>query len=353
MLLVSEFWQRRRHFFLSILSNFLALFLLLSVSSLSSLLEKGLERQLTSLSLEVSCLQFLSSETDAETISHDLVERYGITRFSEFWLRHEDSFDLAFCRDLSGLFKIKLYCGHFFTDQQVINNENVAVLGHEIWKMLGSPAPGEVISLDGALFEVSGVLDPEWENLYFSGDEMIFLPIGYRQDPQESRLYFICERPYYADYLDEAVGQGNYLLIRQKMLKSSFSQIIRQGRIILVLLSGFALIISLLGMMNHTLSSLQGRYREIGIKKALGASEQDIIRQFLLEGFLIMVISSLAALLANEMIMKTVSLLGSLEPQTDRHEYAVLLWVIPAGCLFCLYPAYKAGKVSIAQAIRN
>ncbi len=353
MFLLSEIWQRRRQFSLSILSNYLALFLLLAVSTLSRALMQTLEGRLEQMSLQVSCLQYLDQKVDERTLSAGLAERYHISRYSEFRICHRDEYDLVYCRDLSVLFPLDFQLGGFFTDHQVANNENAAVLGHEIWQDLGCPLPGEEINIDGAWFSVSGVLTNDTENIYFSADELIFLPLDYCRDYQESRLFFISDVPYLSDWLDEVLGEDNYLLIRQKMLKTSFSRLLRQGQAILMTLSLFALIISLLGMVNHMLSSLPTRCREIGIKKAIGARDSDIFFQFILEAQLVMLISSLGAAASNEVLMKTVSLLGLFEPGTDRSVYRIFLMVIPAGCALCFYPAVKAAKISISQAIRH
>ncbi|MBO4537637.1 MAG: ABC transporter permease [Erysipelotrichaceae bacterium] len=351
MLFLREFWQRRRQFYLSILSNFLAILLLLTVSDLSALLLQGIESRLAGMSLDVSCLQYLK-EADYEDCENRLIENCKVSLYSRYCLYHGEEHDLAYCRDLSRLFDLEFLLGRFFSEQQVINNENVAVLGHEVWLDLGCPAVNESFSLNGAQFMVCGVLKQGYENIWLSGDDIIFLPLGYLDEADEVRLFFRSDGGYLDDLLDETLGEDGYLLIRQAMLKKSFSQLLKQGQAILLALSLFCLLISLLGMVNHTLSSLKGRYREIGIKKALGAEEGDIIRQFLLEALLIMLISSLSALLTETAVMKAASLMSSSQLTADR-RYSFLLWVIPAGCLCCLYPAYRAGKVSIMEAIRN
>ncbi|MBQ6654422.1 MAG: ABC transporter permease [Erysipelotrichaceae bacterium] len=351
MLFLKEFRQRRRHFFLSIFNNFLAISLLLVVNVFSSALLEGMEQQLDKMSLQVSCLNYPSG-ADAEVCSLNLVERYGLKRYSEFYLKDEEGFQLAFCRDLSRLFSLEFHLGGFFNDRQVAVNENAAVLGYQIWQDFGCPALGESFSLRGAQFILEGVLREGYENICFISDRMIFLPLGYREDADEARLFFISDQAYLDDYLDEMLGKDNYLLIQQKLLKSSFTAIMKQGKSILMILSAFSLVISLLGMMNQTLSSLKGRYREIGIKKALGAGEADIIRQFLLEALLIMLASCLAAMAAEELIIKTASLFSLVGADADRH-HEVIIWIVPVGCAFCLYPAYKAGQVSVMEAIRH
>ena len=351
MLFLREFFQRRRQFALSIFNNFLAITLLLTVSVFSDVLLRGMENQLQKMSLQVSCLQYLNTE-EAEMVNENFIERYEIREYSEFFLTDEENYQIACCRDLSGLFDLEFHFGRFFNDLQLANNENAAVLGYGAWQDLDCPVPGESFSLNGAEFVVQGVIEEGYENVWFNADEMIFLPLDYLDEAQESRLFFLSEQVYFDDYLNEVLGKDNYLLIQQKMLKNSFMQISRQGRNILLAISAFSLVISLLGMVNHTLSSLKGRCREIGIKKALGADERDIVVQFLLEALLIMLVSSLGAVMAEELIMKTAGLLTSGEFAADRH-YGVLLWVIPAGCLCCLYPAYKAGKISVSEAIRN
>ena len=91
MLFLKEFRQRRRHFFLSIFNNFLAISLLLVVNVFSSALLEGMEQQLDKMSLQVSCLNYPSG-ADAEVCSLNLVERYGLKRYSEFYLKDEEGF---------------------------------------------------------------------------------------------------------------------------------------------------------------------------------------------------------------------------------------------------------------------
>jgi len=341
MLFLREFYQHRRLYLLNILSTSLALSLLLSVNVFSYRLLNGLKEEMNQTGLSVNCLQL--NQPGKERELRAFIKEYRIRDYVLFHQKEHDTVQIGYGDGLDRLFVLNFKKGSF----RIYG----AVLGYEAWKYYGFPQLGENIEIDGAVFQVAGILEKNCDNLYFNCDEMVFLPGCYNPQGSYERLFFNSERHYFRDYLDQQFGQDGYVLLQQKTLQRSLSSLTSLASRILSALALFCVFISLLSLLTSTLSSLKSRYHEIGIKKALGATDRDIYRQFLAESLLVLLISSLLATAVSALIRKMTG--AADDPALLQSECLYLVLVNFAGLMASLYPAYKASKISIIRAIRH
>jgi putative ABC transport system permease protein len=135
----------------------------------------------------------------------------------------------------------------------------------------------------------------------------------------------------------------------------SVDQAIRNARLSGGILSAISLLVGGIGIMNIMLASITERVREIGIRKAIGATSLDVFTQILVEAVVIAVIGGLAGLATSQVL---VYLLVSLSPTAN----APIITVEAMALAFCfsvfigvvagLFPAFKAAKLNPIQALR-
>ena len=165
---------------------------------------------------------------------------------------------------------------------------------------------------------------------------------------------------------DYAIVVPKELLRQAEMLRMLFN-------VLLVLIAGISLLVGGIGIMNIMLATVTERTREIGIRRALGATQGDIIRQFLTEtvvlsstggllgvlfGFLcipaVPALRHLATVLFPEVMATLPSNLQKLEPRIALWSIVAAFGIsVAVGMLFGLYPARRAAQMDPIEALRH
>jgi len=203
------------------------------------------------------------------------------------------------------VYNLSLDVGRLFDEGEVQGRRRVAVLGSAVPDRLGTPAGlliGKTIRVRGAPVEVIGVLAEKGAMGFFSPDEQIFIPLStaqFRLFGGRDRLRSIAAKIPDQSLFDEAFAEIDGALRREHRIQpgqdadfnirnatdllTTFQETSRTFTYLLAGIAAVSLLVGGIGIMNIMLVSVTERTREIGIRKALGATRRNILLQFLVE----------------------------------------------------------------------
>jgi putative ABC transport system permease protein len=151
-------------------------------------------------------------------------------------------------------------------------------------------------------------------------------------------------------------GQKDFTAETQEELVSTFTQITDQLNIFLAGIAGISLLVGGIGIMNIMLVSVAERTREIGVRKALGATDSDVLLQFLFESVLLAVLGGLAGVALGVGAAQLLPILLADLPQAafGTTQIALAFGVSALiGVLFGSLPAYRSARLAPVEALRR
>jgi putative ABC transport system permease protein len=250
--------------------------------------------------------------------------------------------------------------GRYFSAQEVKSKRKVGLIGVEAKKELfGDAEPvGKFVKIDGDSYEIIGTI-AEKNQTYDQGITVPFtaaqetlginnissIAVKMKNDSDTRKTKKFVEMALLRD-----LGEDDFSVVSQTELLESFQSILRLLTAGLGVIAGISLLVGGIGIMNIMLVSVTERTREIGLRKAVGATPRNIVLQFLSESVLISVTGGLIGILLAFLLTFAVrSLIDASVPL-----YAVLIaffFSVGVGVLFGTYPAVKAGKKDPIQAL--
>jgi putative ABC transport system permease protein len=267
--------------------------------------------------------------------------------------------------------------GRFFSDRDVKRNARVVALGSELAdKLFGREDPvGKQIRIKNISFQIIGVMASKGSFLGNNQDDTAFMPISTmssqvvgQNSPFGMALTFISVGARDAASVNatqfqmtnllrlrhKIVDEDDFTVQTQKEALSIIGNVTSALTVMLAAIAGISLLVGGIGIMNIMLVSVSERTQEIGLRKAIGASEQDILVQFMIEA---VILSALGGLLGTAIGVGGVLIVGALTPlETSVSLVAITLAVSVSGGIglgFGVLPARRAAQLDPIVALRS
>jgi len=269
--------------------------------------------------------------------------------------------------------------GSFIADNQSLSLAKVAVVGPTVVTDLfgasavASDAIGQYIRISNIQFQIIGVTKAKGGSSFGSQDTMVFVPLG------TALQYFAGNGNAYLSTIDiQASDQStmtqvqndvtsllltrhnisdptkaDFSILNQTDLVAAASSVTSTFTLLLAAIAGISLIVGGIGIMNMMLTNVTERMREIGLRKAIGATEKDINNQFLVEAIALTFMGGVIGVALGWGISFVVTLTGLLTAQVTLSSVLLAFGVSAAiGITFGWYPARQASKLNPIDALR-
>lgn len=146
---------------------------------------------------------------------------------------------------------------------------------------------------------------------------------------------------------------ADFRILNQADLLSTASNITSIFTMLLGSVAGISLLVGGIGIMNMMLTTVRERTKEIGLRKAIGAKEKDLQKQFLFESVIITLLGGLIGIILGFLISYFITLSGLIETEVSSFSVFLSFSVsVLIGIIFGYYPAKKAGKLNPIDALR-
>jgi len=266
--------------------------------------------------------------------------------------------------------------GRLFTDAEDERAAHVCVLGHDTWEELfgSEPALGKEVSVESGMYTVIGVLDKQ-KRPFGSGknrdDNQVYFPMGtfHTLHPEDRDLWVSVK---YDDPKNKSLVQEEIrelLRIRRKVkvqaddnfeifgpdsLTKLWGQLTGGLVLFMIAVSSVGLMVGGVGVMNIMLVSVTERTREIGVRKAIGATKRTILTQFTTEAVTLCAVGGIIGIAVGAILTWIVYFLPIGLPASLSVAWVLIGFGVSCaiGLLFGIYPAWKAATLDPIEALR-
>jgi putative ABC transport system permease protein len=271
--------------------------------------------------------------------------------------------------------------GEFITDANVQAKSSVVVLGANVAAELfadGQDPVGQTVRINNIPFKVTGVLAAKGGSGFGNQDDQVVVPIttamtrlSRNRSASGNVISMISVQVTDSKQIDAAVEQigavlrerhniryeDDFTIRSQQDMLASATEISGVLTLFLGGVAGISLLVGGIGIMNIMLVSVTERTREIGIRKAIGATRRNVLARFLTEATVLSVLGGLIGVVLGAGIARLISGLSvatmTLQPVIAADSILLAtLFSLGVGLFFGIYPAYHASSLNPIDALR-
>jgi putative ABC transport system permease protein len=271
--------------------------------------------------------------------------------------------------------------GEFITEEHLLGRASVALIGPETAdKLFGrhEGLVGESLTIEGQPFRIIGVLTPRGGGMFGSEDDQVLIPFTTAQarlisrrshDQVDLLMIQVVSSEAVPQAIEEVsqiirsrhrteIGADDFTVFSQQDFLATASTITGVLTIFLGGIAAISLLVGGIGIMNIMLVSVTERTREIGLRKALGATKRDILIQFLVESSLLSLFGGLIGIFFGWLIAFAVGRIAAASGTVFNPRVgldSVLMATIfstAVGLFFGIYPASRAAGLEPVEALR-
>jgi putative ABC transport system permease protein len=276
---------------------------------------------------------------------------------------------------------LKLIAGRFFSDEENLHSEPVCVLGESAkLNLLGyDDAIGKYVKINDVWLQVIGVLSPQTSTdtdvegvQALNRNNLVIAPLNTVMRRFEDNTSWLKDEidGIYMKVLSgtDSVETANVvraILSATHKDAGDFTVIVPAGlleerrrtqfifKVVMICIAGISLLVGGIGIMNIMLATVLERTREIGIRRAIGARQSDIIRQFLMEAVLISIVGGLIGIGFGFTLSRLIATAAGWSTVVTTSSIVIAFGVsVFIGLLFGIYPAMQAARLDPIEAIR-
>lgn len=263
----------------------------------------------------------------------------------------------------------KLSSGQFFGGD-LQNNDTVILSSATAQELFGNEDPiGSSVTIRDTSFVIIGVLEPlKGFNLGQQTDDMVLIPLvtGKELNQQTTQLQQIVVRlkqPNQTKQTSAAIktallkdhgGEEDFTITTQDQLVETTDTVFKVLTSFTAAVASISLLVGGIGVMNIMLVTVTERTREIGIRKALGATKTQILSQFLTEALVITLAGGIIGIITSVGVSYIIRSQTSLKPALDPWIILLAAGVsLSVGVIFGTWPAIRAARKDPVEALRH
>lgn len=264
--------------------------------------------------------------------------------------------------------------GRFLDTNHQLQSTQVVILGAEVARKLfkNQDPLSKKIKINNISFQVIGVMVAKGSFDGENQDDVIYIPIttmasqiAGRQSPYgisidslqvsaQNRQSIRAAAFQITNLLTRLHGKKDFMIVSNKSFENLIAQVTTALSLMLAIISSISLIVGGIGIMNIMLVSVTERTQEIGLRKALGATQKDILFQFISEAVILSIMGSLIGIATGISVVNIVGVLTPLKPTLPVVAITTAVTVSGGiGLLFGVLPAHRAARLEPIVALKS
>ncbi len=262
--------------------------------------------------------------------------------------------------------------GRMFNHFETRLEAHVAVLGPQTaYDLFGVLNPiGQTINIAGNQFTVIGILKSKGSRGWFNPDNQVLIPYTTGMDQIFGRVYLdhidmqMAGNANVEKVLNECISvlrrrhhllfgdPSDFHIFSQEQLLQTVSRVTETLTLFLGAVAGISLLVGGIGIMNIMLVTVTERTREIGVRKAIGACNSDILRQFMLEAVLVSVLGGALGAAMGVALSHFIHFQKFVAQVQTSNVVIAMSIAAGIGIFFGYYPAWRAAQLNPIEALR-